>query len=59
MDIARFPPEIFPKRAKDFKTDMNGQRKLTTSRIGKPEKAILDRTRICFRTHSNPLQPYD
>jgi len=54
-----FPAEIFPKRAKDFRTDMNGQRTQKAARIGKPEKAVLDRTWICFRAHSNQIQPYD
>ena len=45
--------EIFPKSAKDFKSDMNGQRTQTARRIGRAEKAVLDRIRTCFRTHSN------
>jgi hypothetical protein len=48
-------PELFPKKANDFGTDMNGQRTERASRVGEPEKAVLDRTRICFRTHSKPV----
>jgi hypothetical protein len=50
---------MLPKKAKDFGTDMNGQRTQTASRIGKPEKTAMDCTRICLRAHSNPLQPYE
>jgi hypothetical protein len=54
MDIAGFP-----KRATDFRNDMNGQRTPTAPRIGAPAKAVLDRLRICFRSHSNQLHAYD
>jgi len=50
---------MVPKKAKDFETDMNGQRTQTASRIGNPEKAVMNRTRIGFRALSNQLQPYD
>jgi hypothetical protein len=50
---------MLPKKAKDFGTYMNGQQTQTASRAGKPEKAVMNRIRICFRAHSNPLQPYD
>jgi len=47
--------ELFRKKANDFGADMNGQRTQPASRVGEPEKAVLDRTRICFRTHSKPV----